>query len=653
VIAGAIRSVVQSIAATVHYPAVIAGVFVEIPQRSARRVLRFGEFEVDLRAGELFKQGIKIKLQQQPFRVLALLLEHPGEIVTREELRQTIWPAGTFVEFDLGVDAAIHKLRNALGDSAETPRLVETLPRRGYRFIGVVEASTAAVPQAAAPVKRRPLLWAGGVAGLVVAFVLALNALGPRARPRIHSLVVLPFGNLSGDSAQGYFADGMTEALVTRLGTSAGVRVISQTSAMHYKGTRKTLPEIGRELDVDAAVEGAVLRVGNRVRVTAQLVEASTDRHLWAETYERDLRDVLGLEDAIARAIANEVQIRVASPQQILAASSRTRPVDPDAYDLYLRGRAEWSARTAQSSKKGIEYFQRAVQKDPGYAPAWAGISDAYDLLGHFNVLPPKVAWLKAKAAAERAIQLDETLSDAHVSLAGVLLHAWSWSAGESELQRALALDPNNSLAHQRYGFALSFRGQLDAAIKEMRRAVELDPLDPNKQNSLATTLFRAGRYDDALQYYRDIPDPDFNSEYRHRRIAAIYERQERLAEAMGEWLLALRLSGKEEVAAAVEREYRASGYAAAKRSYFRGDLREALRRIQQNYPRPSSCIVAGDYAALGEPDSAFKWLDRAYRDQEGPLMFLAIDDRWEALRSDPRFRNLARRMGLSDSAVR
>ncbi len=649
----------------------------EVPQRSTRRVVRFGVFEVDLRAGELFKQGIKIRLQQQPLRVLALLLEHPGEVVTREDLRQAIWPAGTVVEFDVGLDAAIHKLRGALGDSAENPRLVETLPRRGYRFMAAVDAvvaseavqSTAAAPPApsdtarqAVPMrKRRPLLWAGGMA-VVVALLLAVNTAGLRTRllgrsatTRIHSIAVLPLGNLSGDSAQEYFAEGMTEALVTRLGQTEGLRVISHTSTMHYKGrgeTMPTMPEIGRQLHVDAVVEGAVLRVGDRVRVTAQLVEAATDRHLWAETYERDLRDVLDLQDAIARAITNEVQLRLSSSQPGPVASTRARPVDPDAYDLYLRGRAEWNAWTERGSRNGIEYFQRAVERDPGYAPAWAGLSDAYDALGQFNVLPPKVAWLKARAAAERAIQLDATLSEAHVSLAGVLTHEWSWAAGEQEVRRAIALNPNNALAHQRYGYALSFRGQFDAAIREMRRALELDPFAPNKQNSLASTLGRAGRYDEALQAYRDVPDLDFNSEMRHRRIAAIYDRKGMSREAMAEWLMALRLGGKEEVAASVDSVYRVSGYAVARRAYLWGDIRAAERRAQGAYPRPPSFVIATDYALLGEKDRAFAWLERAFRDREGLLMFLTISPYLEALRPDPRFLDLARRMGLPDSAV-
>ncbi len=615
-------------------------------------VIRFGSFEVDLRTGELRKHGTRIRLQQQPFRVLALLLEHPGEVVTREELRQALWPDSAFGGFDEGLDATIYKLRSALGDSAESPRLVETLPRRGYRFIAAIDD---AVGQASPDRARQ----AGLRASVVLVLVFSTGGLRGRllGRPavtQIHSIAVLPLRNLSGDSAQDYYAEGVTETLITNLGKIAGLRVISRTSAMHYKGTHETLPVIGRQLNVDAVVEGSVLRAGSRVRVTAQLVEASTDRHLWAETYERDLRDVLGWEDAIARAITNEVQMRVPSSPQGPVASTRARPVDPDAYDLYLRGRSEWNEWTEQGLRKSIEYFEHAIQKDSDYAPSWAGLSDAYALIGTSNFLPPKMTLRKAKAAALKAIQLDESLSEAHASLGMVLAHLeWSWSSAERELRRAITLDPNNAWAHQLYGYVLSARGQFDAAIGEMRRALELDPLSSNKQNSLAATFYRAGHYDEALQYFREVPDPDVNSEYRHRRIAAIYERRRRLGEAMAEWLTALRLGGKQEIAASVEREYRSSGYVAAKRAYLWGDLREALRRVENAYPRPPSFGIAADYALLGDQDSAFEWLERAFREREGgALMYLTVDDRLEALRSDPRFRDLARRMGLADTGV-
>jgi TolB-like protein/DNA-binding winged helix-turn-helix (wHTH) protein len=433
----------------------------EVSQQSTRTAVRFGAFEVDLRAGELRKDGTKIRLQQQPFRVLALLLERPGEVVTREELRRAIWP-NAVVEFDEGLDATIYKLRNALGDSAEKPRFVETLPRRGYRFIAAVDGVVASdgahqepsLEQRAPGTRSKRWSVALGALVLVVALSLAVNIGGVRDRltggaasERIRSIAVLPLTNLSGDPAQDYFADGMTEALITDLGKVGGLRVISRTSAMHYKGSHQTLPEIARQLHVDAVVEGAVLREGNLVRITTQLVEASTDRHLWAESYEGDLRNVLALEDKVARAITNEVKIRLSLQEQTRLASAR--PVNPEAYDAYLKGRSAWNDWTEEGLKKSIEYFAHAVKQDPDYAPAWAGLADAYGLMSLFGFVPSDVALSKGKAAASRAIQLDETLSEAHVSLAGIRLHLeWSWSASEAELRQAIALNPNNAWAH-------------------------------------------------------------------------------------------------------------------------------------------------------------------------------------------------------------
>lgn len=621
--------------------------------------IRFESFEVDLRAGELRRLGTKIKLQQQPFRALTLLLEHPGDVVTRDELREALWPGASFGSFDEGLDATIHKLRTALGDSAEHPRFVETLPRRGYRFIAAI--ASAAPPVSAAPAlpaappassRRKVLMIAAAV---LAGAVLLVGSGGLRQRlrggaipPRINSIAVLPLANLSGDSTQEYFAEGMTEALITTLGKTLPIRVISNTSAMRFKGSRATLPEIGRRLHVDAVIAGGVLMADRRVRVTAQLVETATDRHLWAESYERDLRDVLNLQDQIARAVANEIQVRVTSSEPAPTASSRQRPVDPDAYDVYLRGRAELFGRTEQGIKRSIEDFQQVIQKDPSFAPAWAGLSDAYQFMGQFSYLPPKVAWPKAKAAALRALQLDERLSEAHVSLAPVLLHdGWSRAGPERELRRAIALNPSNAWAHQAYGYFLSGRRQFDSALAEMHIALDLDPLAPNKQNSLAATYYRAGRYDEALRLFRDIPDPDANSEFRHRRMAAIYERQGNLGDAVAELVIASRLGGKEAVATAAERAYRTSGYAAARTAYLRGDLQAMQRRLQGGYPRPPSYDIAADYALLGDGERALQWLERAFREQEGSLVSLAVDDRFEALQSDARFRDLERRLGV------
>ncbi len=607
-------------------------------------VIRFESFEVDTRAGELRRGGTRIRLQQQPFRILTLLLERPGAVVTREELRQAIWPTTEFGSFDEGLDAAIYKLRAALGDSAAHPRLIETLPRRGYRFIGPVAADIRSVP------RRSGWLSAAALAVVLAGLLLELSAGGLRARrpdpgaPRkIHSLVVLPLVNLSGDSTQEYFADGMTEALIANLGRLSGLRVISRTSAMHYKGTHASLPEIARELDVDAVVEGAVLRAGQRVRITTQLIEASTDRHLWAATYERDLRDVLALQDDVIRAITHEVRITLSSPDKPRPA--HIPAVDPEAYDAYLRGRYAWNDWTDAGLKRSIAYFEQAVRRDSTYAPAWAGLSDAYHLQSLWGYLPHEVGLPRAKETALKAIALDETLSEAHVSLSGVWLQEWDWTPMENALTRAIALDPNNAMAHQWYGYVLAALGRFDPAVAEMRHALSLDPLSPNKKNSLAATLYRAGRYDEALHYFREVPDPDANSESRHRRIAAIYERQRRFGEAIAELSTAMSLGGKQDISALVNREYRRSGFAMAKRAFLRANLGELERRASRPYPRPRCVDIAGDYALLGESDRAFEWLERAALEREGNLMHLKVDDRFESLRADPRFTALVRRL--------
>ncbi len=609
-----------------------------------RRVIRFGPFELDLRAGELRKHGLKTRLQQQPFRVLALLLEHPGEVVTREELRQAIWPADTFVDFHEGLDATIYKLRNTLGDSSENPRFVETLPRRGYRFIAPVEEVRPKTIRA-----RNLLTLAGVLTAVVLGVLFGLNLSGTRDRllrrtsnRRIRSLAVLPLQNLSGDPSQEYFVDGMTEALTTNLGKIGALRVISRTSAMQYKGTRKGLPEIGRELNVDAVVEGAVLRSGERVRITAQLVEASSDRHLWAQAYERDLGDVLLLQDELAQTIAKQIQIKLSLEEQTRLATARM--IDAEALEAYLQGRDQWNKWTEEGVRKSIGYFEQAVHKDSAYAQGWAGISDAYSLLYMFGYSPSEEALPKAKTAALRALELDSSLSEAHVSLACVM--RFEWTAKEKESQRAIELNPNNAMAHQYYGYVLSSLGRFDEAIAEMKRALELDPLTPNKQNSLGATFYRAGRYDEALEQFREVPDPDANSERRHRRMAAIYERRGQQREAVNELLIALRLAREKELATSVEQKFISSGYWPARETFLWGDLREKQKRAKKGQPA-LALAIAGDYASLGEKDKAFAWLEKSFHEREGDLMYLNVDDRFVALRSDPRFQNLVHLIGL------
>ncbi len=618
---------------------------------SPEQSIRFAEFKVDPRAGELRKLGVKIKLQEQPLQVLAMLLEHPGEVVTREELQQRIWPADTSVDFENGLNKAINKLREALGDSAENPRFVETLPRHGYRFIAsldrVVEQQGGHLAEGrhvGVPPQSRRWLAAVGGAAILGSLIFSLNLAGLRerlfgntaARP-IQSIAVLPLVNLSGDATQEYFADGMTEALITELGRLGAFRVISRTSAMHYKASKKTLPEIARELNVDAIVEGAVLRSENRVRITTKLIRATPENQLWAESYERDLRDTLLLQGDIARAIAREVHIMLSPESQIRLASGR-RQVNLEAYDIYLKGRYEASKWTAEGRRKSIQYFEQSIQKDPTYAEAWAGLANVYGLNAAYR--------LQAMQAALRALELDETVPEAHTALALVKHWEWVWGAARKELQRAIALDPNNAEAHQFSGYNFIYMGRYDEAVAEMQRAVELDPFEGNKRNSLGAALLFARRDDEALEQYRQVPDPDVNSETRHSRMAEIYARKGMRKEAINEVLTALRLAGEKDLAVLVEQKYLSAGYAEARKTWLRGDIRELQRNAKDGQIR--SFRIAGDYAWLGEKDKAFEWLEKAFQERDPALINIkSAGERFWDLQSDPRFQDLLRRMSL------
>jgi TolB-like protein/DNA-binding winged helix-turn-helix (wHTH) protein len=415
--------------------------------------LRFGVFELDLRAGELRKHGLRVRLQEQPFQVLAMLLEHPGEVVTREELQKKLWPADTFVDFDHGLNKAVNKIREALSDSAESPRFVETVARRGYRFLAEVKVADAAPirspelatePHPTAEARDRPdvaekvamskrllpsLAWKiSAFALLLLMASLAAWKLHSRNRPSpvIRSLAVLPLESLSSDASQDYFADGMTDELISDLGQISALRVISRTSVMAYKRARKPLPQIARELNVDAVVEGTVLRSGDQVRITAQLIEASADKHLWSQSYEGQLRDTLALQSKVARAIADQIQISLNPREQ--AALKSARVVNPEAYVSYLKGRYFWNKRSAESLKVALAYFKQAIDEDPAYAQAYSGLADTYALLGdwQYAVMTPKEALPKAKAAAIRAMELDSTLGEAHNSLA-FCLDGFDW----------------------------------------------------------------------------------------------------------------------------------------------------------------------------------------------------------------------------------
>jgi TolB-like protein/lipoprotein NlpI len=493
-----------------------------------------------------------------------------------------------------------------------------------------------------------------GVLALLFIFIWTYGArwrevFGAETRPRpgtgqqsIQSLAVLPLENLSSDPDQEYFAEGMTDELTTDLAKISTLKVISRTSSMQFKGTKKPLQQIAKELNVDALVEGTVVRSGSRVRITAQLIDARNDRNLWAESYERDLRDVVALQSQVARAIASGIKVDLQPQEQARLAT--VRQVDPEAEIAYLRGRYEMDKWTREGFKEGFRYFQQAVQEDPAFAEAWAGLSDAYFEWGQVGIAPLAETLPKARAAAQKALELDETLSEAHVSVATIAAAGWLPSVAEKELQRAIALDPSNARAHQVYGIYLRHYGRLDQSLAELERAEELDPLTPKKKNNVGVALYFVGRYDEALEWFHQVPDPDLDSEKRHRRMAEIYEHKRMQKEAIAEFVASLRFGGKADLAARVERSYLSSGYAEAKEMLLRGEVNWAEKQAKSGTVPENAFWIARDYAILGDENKAIGWLDTAYQNRSTGFEDYKIDPQLADLRSDPRVQELARR---------
>jgi TolB-like protein/DNA-binding winged helix-turn-helix (wHTH) protein/Flp pilus assembly protein TadD len=626
--------------------------------------LRFGVFEVDLRAGELRKHGLRVRLQEQPFQVLAMLLKHAGEVVTREELQKKLWLADTFVDFDHGLNKAINKIRDALGDSAESPRFVETVARRGYRFLAEVrvvdspplrgpELATEAQAKDRADVSgeseahtqlERSLAWRISGSVLVLLLVILVTwAFHSRNRPShaIRSLAVLPLESLSGDASQDYFADGMTDELITDLGQIGALRVISRSSVMSYKGARKPLAQIARELNVNAVVEGTVLRSGNQVRISAQLIEAPEDKHLWAESYEGDLRDTLALQNRVARAVAEHIRISLNGEEE--AALKNIKVVNPQAYVSYLKGRYFWNKRTADGLKAAVAYFNQAIEEDPNYARAYSGLADTYALLGdwQYAVMTPKEALPKAKAAAIKALELDSTLGEAHNSLAFCLDgFDWDFESAEKEFRRAIELNPGYATAHHWYAWHLALVGRNAEAIAEMRKAQNLDPLSLIINADLAELLVIAHFYDESIQQSRKTIEMDPNFGLAHNQLAQAYLQKRMHDEAITELQKAIQLSGDSPTCKAnLARAYATGG----KRDEALRLLSDLKKRSNPGYSYASE--IATVYAALGDNGQAMTWLEKGYEERFNPGVLLRPG--FDPLRSDARFQDLVRRIGL------
>jgi len=632
---------------------------VAIPARS--NVVRFGIYEFELDAQELRKGGMRVRLEGQPLAILKMLLARHGELVTREELQKELWPADTFVDFEHSLNAAVKRLRTALNDSADHPRYIETLARRGYRFIAPVNGTDAggegyaliATPSAAqAPAGfhgRR--LWLKALLALFAVAVIGWSWRQWRHReatasaPVIRSLAVLPLQNLSGDPSQEYFADGMTEELIGRLSKIHGLRVISRTSAMHFKNTQLSMAEIAKTLGVDAMVEGSVIREGNQIRVHAQLIRAATDEHIWAEEYQREYRSVLAIQDEVARSIAERIEISLTPPERASLAS--VHPVNPEAHEDYLKGRYYFNQRTQDALNKSIGYFQQAVARDPSYGLAYSGLADAYALLGFRGGFPSKDALLRAKTAALKAIELDDTLAEPHASLAFIAeTHEWDWATAEREYRRALELNPGDARVHHWYAGYLMYVGRFEDGISEARRARDLDPLSLPINNALAGRLLVAGRYNKALEQVQKTLALDPHFAPAHQTLGWAYLNKGKHEEAIKEFQQALQLSGTDDMDLELDLGF---AYATAGKPEEARIILAKLKKLHERGLVPSGSIAIL-YGALGDLNEAFDWLEKAYEERDPQLTYLKVPGRrFEPLRHDPRFQELVHRIGLPE----
>jgi TolB-like protein/Tfp pilus assembly protein PilF len=596
--------------------------------------------------------------------LLILLVQRRGELVSREEIAERLWGKDVFLEVDHGINTAVRKVRRALRDDPDKPRFVETVVGRGYRFAAPVilqdgefrppppplpppapVASAIVVPageRRAFPVRRVALgAAAGAIALLAVAFVLGRGGGGRGAgRPAIRSLAVLPLRNLSGDPAQDYFAEGVTEAVIARLSTIHGLRVISRTSVMRFKDSRLAAPEIARTLGVDALVEGSVVRDGGRVHVTAQLIRGATDEHFWSETYDRELEDTLALEGDVAQSIVRKVQITVTGEESARLVAAR--PVAPEVYERYLKGQFARGRNSRADIEKSIAWFEAASRADPTFAPAYVGLAEAYDRLGtvFVGVAPEKVR-PKVISAARKALELDPDLAEAHALLAHVYQRRWQWSAAESEYERALDLNPNDVTAHLGLADWLLCQGRTEEALAWSRRARELDPLG-DAGTEIGWILFQARRYDEALRELR--------SDLAVRPDSAI-----------ASWYLGFALIGRgrseeaspllEKTVSMTDRSPGAIGLLASACARA-GRRPEALRLLQELKDRERTGYVPAGafinaYLGLGEYDEAFVWFERAYREKSNILQWVRVHPFFDPVRDDPRFRELVHRVGL------
>ena len=626
------------------------------PEARSPAILRFGIFEVDLRAGELRKQGKRIKLQDQPFQVLAALLQRPGDVVTREELRTQNWPADTFVDFDNSLNTAINKLREALGDSADNPRFIETLPRRGYRFVAPVTGA-AQMPSASGATSsdtqvivglfarhKKVFLTVAFAAGLILAGLgySGYRWLSTSSSPAIDSLAVLPFTNVTADPNADYLSDGLTESLIGSLSRLPNLTVRPRSSVFRYKAKDVDIQKAATELHVGAVVTGRVTQHGDSLLISAELTDTRKNRSLWSEQYDRKLSDALSVQREISGEIATRLREKLTGEQKTQMAKGGTN--DPEAYSLYLKGRYYWDKRTPEGLAKAKEYFQQAIEKDPNYALAYVGLAQYYGVLPEYTYTPAKDVDTKAKAAVARALAIDDTLAEAHAVLGAVHDGDWEWAAAEREFQRALELNPNNARTHVLYAGHLKFLGRMKEAFEHLRRAIDLDPLNLNGIDNLAEAYIYARQYAQSIEESKKLLEMDPTFVTAHLHLAYAYYFMGVYGLWLEEWEKTASFSNDSEDLAlvrAVRQEYSKSGFRGAMKRYV--ELQE--EQSKRIYIDPA--LIASNYAAMGEKDQAFAWLEKGCAEKSVFIQYLKVDPKFDSLRSDPRYTDLLKRMGL------
>jgi len=565
--------------------------------------IRFGPYDVNLRTGELRKKGRKIHLQDKPFQILAALLERPGELVTRDELLRRLWPGDTFVDFDNGLNTALNKLRESLGDPAEKPQYIETFPRRGYRFMVPVSKTTTS---------------------------------------RLTMLAVLPFENLSGDQEQEYFSDGLTEEMITQLTRLNPERlgVIARTSSLQYKRTTKGIGKIARELSVDWILEGSVRRSAERVRITAQLVRTQDESHLWAQNYDRQLRDILVVQSEVALAIAGEIHLKLEPDAQ--ARSKEVRQVNPEAHRACLMGCYHLAKFNREGITKGIEYLLQSIEIDPNYAAPYDDLAFAYFISSGW-ILPPREAMMKAKDAAQRGLKIDESLAEAHSSLGIVhLRYDWDWAAAERECKRAVEINAGSARAQEFYGWYLAAMGRFEEAIEKEKRALELDPITPGVSTLLGHVLYLARRYDQAAEQLHKAIELDPNYWFAHQVLGLALQQQGKLPQAIDEFQRARR----EERVSPETMGALGQAYAVAGENDKAVKVLEELEKWSKRY-YVSPFHRGRIYAALGRKDQAFEWFETAYAERSFYLSWFKVEPELDPLRPDPRFQSLLQRLAF------